>query len=252
MRHLSDSQLAALSLELAPARTQRHLQACADCRSRLAAFEQVLALTAAAPVAEPPAGFSDTVWQRLQAHLDAPPVRPRPRPLARARVWALAASLALVAGLAWRLHPRSAPSRPILVAPSASAPSPVLLQAVTEHLDRTQVLLVELAHAAPGGARGAPAAVNVAPEQRRARALLASNRLYQQNASRSGNAAMAHLLGALEPVLLEIAHSPDQVSPAGWRQLQARIATSGILFQVRVVDQSLQSQLHPQESNGTL
>ncbi|HVA63853.1 MAG TPA: hypothetical protein VNF74_09025 [Terriglobales bacterium] len=251
MKHLSDAQLAALALELAPPRAHRHLQACADCRRRLAAYEQVLALTAAAPAPEPPADFGQRVWQRLQSQLDVPAPAARRFPH-RVRVWALAASLALVAGLAWRLHLRPAPALPTPVAPSASAPSPVLLQAVSQHLDRTQVLLVELAHAAPVRGRHAASAVDVGPEQRWARALLASNRLYQQNASRSGNAAMAHLLGALEPVLLEIAHSPGQVSPARWRQLQARIATSGILFQVRVVDQSLQSQLHTQESNGTL
>ncbi|HUX67048.1 MAG TPA: hypothetical protein VMV31_06140 [Terriglobales bacterium] len=249
MRHLSEDQLAALALDLAPPRLQRHLPACAPCRARLAEFQQVLALAAAAPMPEPPADLGDQVWRRLQASLGSP-VRPALRLLPRA--WAIAVSLALVAGLAWRLHARRSPRppAPAATAQAAAAPSPLLLAAVAQHLDRSQVFLVALDHAASDP--GATAAVDVAPEQRWARALLASNRLYQQNARFTGDVAMAHLLASLEPVLLEIAHCPRRVPPTAWRHLQASIASSGILFKLRVADQSLQSQLHPQQSNGTL
>jgi hypothetical protein len=40
-------------------------------------------------------------------------------------------------------------------------------------------------------------------------------------------------------VLLDIANSPDEVTPAQFESLQKRIESKGILFKVRVVNQDL-------------
>ena len=43
----------------------------------------------------------------------------------------------------------------------------------------------------------------------------------------------------MERVLLDIANSADEVTPAEFAALQKRIAAKGILFKVRVVNQDL-------------
>jgi hypothetical protein len=52
---------------------------------------------------------------------------------------------------------------------------------------------------------------------------------------------MANTLEELERVLLDIANSPDEVTPAQFESLQKRIESKGILFKVRVVNQDLRA-----------
>ena len=63
--------------------------------------------------------------------------------------------------------------------------------------------------------------------------------MYRQTALRDGDAAMASTLDELERVLLDIANSPDEVTPAQFESLRKRIESKGILFKVRVVNQDL-------------
>jgi hypothetical protein len=63
--------------------------------------------------------------------------------------------------------------------------------------------------------------------------------LYRQTALKEGDQAMASTLDELERVLLDIANSPDEVTPAQFEALRKRIQARGILFKVRVVNQDL-------------
>ena len=63
---------------------------------------------------------------------------------------------------------------------------------------------------------------------------MAENRLYRQTAARTGDARVASVLDDLEPVLLEIAHGPDRLTPEEVENLRQRIEGDGILFKVRV------------------
>ena len=58
---------------------------------------------------------------------------------------------------------------------------------------------------------------------------------------------MASTLEELERVLLDIANSPDEVTPAQFEEIQKRIAAKGILLKVRVVKQ----ELHQRRKNAT-
>jgi hypothetical protein len=106
----------------------------------------------------------------------------------------------------------------------------VLLVAVGDHLERSRMVLVELANA------GAPAAgrLDISYEQKTAEDLLESNRLYRQTAATNGDVATAALLEELERVLLEIAHSPSEVSARQLEELRRQIEDRGILFKVKV------------------
>jgi hypothetical protein len=105
----------------------------------------------------------------------------------------------------------------------------ILLVAVGDHLERSQTVLLELVNARPGES------LDVASERERAGDLVAENRLYRQTAARTGDTRVASVLDDLEPVLLEIAHGPDRLTPEEVENLRQRIEGDGILFKVRVV-----------------
>ena len=100
------------------------------------------------------------------------------------------------------------------------------------------MVLVELANSEPQSA--SQKQVNISAEQRRAEDLLEENRLYRQTALEQGDAALAGVLDELERVLLDVAHSPQQVTPAQLEGIRQRIEARGILFKVRVVGKELQ------------
>jgi len=55
-----------------------------------------------------------------------------------------------------------------------------------------------------------------------------------------GDTALANTLDELERVLLDVAHSPDKVTPAQLEKIRQKIEAQGILFKVRVVGRELQ------------
>jgi hypothetical protein len=70
--------------------------------------------------------------------------------------------------------------------------------------------------------------------------LLEDNRLYRQTALQEGDAGLASVLDELERVLLDVAHSSGEVTPAQLEAIQKKIEGRGILFKVRVVNKELQ------------
>jgi hypothetical protein len=113
----------------------------------------------------------------------------------------------------------------------------VLVVAVGDHLGRSEMMLMELENAQP--AESGQKVINISTTQRRAEDLVEENRLYRQTALKEGDRAMASTLDELERVLLDIANSPDEVTPAQFEALRKRVEARGILFKVRVVNQDL-------------
>jgi len=109
------------------------------------------------------------------------------------------------------------------------APERVLQATVGDHLDRTQMMLVELANADTDGADV------LAGEQERAVDLVAANRLIRQSAMRSGDAQIVDILEDLERVLLEVANAPADVTSNDLTDLQSRITREDLLFRLRVI-----------------
>ena len=114
----------------------------------------------------------------------------------------------------------------------------VLVVAVGEHLGHSERMLIELSNEAPDDPKQKE--VDISAEQRRAEDLLQENRLYRQTALREGDAGLANVLDELERVLLDVAHSPGEVTPAQLETIQKKIEARGILFKVRVVNKELQ------------
>jgi hypothetical protein len=109
---------------------------------------------------------------------------------------------------------------------------------VGDHLGKSEMVLMELSNAAPSSPKQKQ--VNISAEQKRAEDLLDENRLYRETARQQGDTALAGVLDELERVLLDVAHSPQELTPARLGALQKRIEARGILFKVRVVDKELQ------------
>jgi hypothetical protein len=110
----------------------------------------------------------------------------------------------------------------------------VLLVAVGDHLDRAQMVLLEISNAEPEGKE-----TDISHEQQRAEQLLTANRLYRQTAQHTGDAAVSSVLDELEPVLMEIAHSPSNVSKPELEELRKHIEARGLLLKVRVLDSTV-------------
>jgi hypothetical protein len=216
---------------------EQHLASCAMCRSELARLQQVLALVDEQDVPEPSPGFERTVWARLEPQL---PPRGRgwfPRLFHAPPRWALAggiAALVLAAFVAGRFSGSGPASAPTAADGEGNRADRVLMVAVIDHLDRSQMVLLELMNADLGDE------TSISNEQSRARELVSANRLYRQSAGQAGDETINGVLEELERMLLEIANAPADASAEELDALRARIEARGLLFRVRVVHSEMQ------------
>jgi hypothetical protein len=213
---------------------ERHLAACSECRAE---FEKVKALLREIPataVPELPAYLEQKLWLNLRDHLieeKSPAWRGffAPQKLAAAAAVIVLVLAAFVAGRFW---PR--PDHGVNPPQVAQAnPGRVVLLAVGDHLERSQMLLIEIMNS------DAKDKTAIAGEQELARNLLDDNRLYRQSAQRSGDPEVAHLLDELERVLVEVANAPPDVSAANVREIRGRIQSQDLLFKIHVLGTKL-------------
>lgn len=239
-------------------RISDHLGACPDCRAELARIEAVFAALNSMPIPDPGEDYGRRVWQQISGRLPEKHSHWWTGFLAPRRLAAFGAVAAMVvaAFLAGRwIHVGvGTPAPPVVQTDEAKTRERVLWLAVGEHLGRSEMMLVELSNAQPRvvGAKQ----VDISPEQRRAEDLLEENRLYRQTALQQGDTPLVGVLDELQRVLLDVAHSPGEITPARLRSIQKRIDSQEILFKVRVVRQQLrerrESEPVPQRNISTL
>jgi hypothetical protein len=216
-----------------------HLQHCDECRNGLASLSVFLDRVTPAEVEEPADDYEARTWDRLQWRL-----RGERRHSRTWMKWVAAAAviaLAFVGGALWKSS-----RRPVVESASIPTTNPladaaarnleesksrdrVLLVVVGEHMGQSERVLVELTNLTASGN------TDITTERDRAQDLLASNRLYRSSALERGEESVATLLDELEPVLLQIAHAPDQVSAEELRAIQKRVEAKGLVFKLRVV-----------------
>ena len=231
MNHLSEEEQMEMYYEESSEEAKAHLKACRECAAEYAKFKR--SLDAIKPEEVPQRGpdYGDFVWQALR-----PQLIPYEKKAAGWRGWsawkfatAAAACLALltaafIGGRIWEHRSTKQPE----VAGNAEPQRRVVLVVLTDHLDRTERLLVQLNHADPQDT------AENAQLQSEARELLASNRLYRVSANKEGDPALAGALDRLERVLVEIANDPH-LTAADLERVRNDMNTSGILFEVRVL-----------------
>jgi hypothetical protein len=234
MNHLSEEQLVLFyygeSQEVSG--IEQHLGWCEECRASFRALQLVLNTVDSAPVPERDALYGESVWRRVEGNLGRLGRRRSKRVFAW-WIWSPAvAALILAAFLAGRLsqHPVE---KPVTTASNQSAQQVqerILLVAVGDHLERSQMVLAELSNAPDQKGK-----LDISDERKMAEDLLDDNRLYRQTARTTGDTAMASVLDDLERVLIEISHSPSEVSADQLAELRQQIESRGLLFHVRVL-----------------
>src|ERR1041385_4611240 len=196
-----------------------HLEICEPCRANYHALQRALSAVEGTPVPERNETYGAEVWRQLRPQL-AEQLEPKgmhwQTALLVARIaalrfprWALVSGLAVVvlsAFLAGRFWSRPASTTPSLIG-NSTAPIPaqarerILLREIGDHLERSQVALIELINSKTNGL------VDISLEQALARQLVNVNRLYRQTATRLGDTGMASVLEDLERTLIEISNS---------------------------------------------
>jgi hypothetical protein len=236
MKHLSEEDLIGLYCGEAEesGESAAHLRACRECTASFTELQKDLAAMRPVPVPQRGAQYGEEAWQRLRPTLVAYERQPRGwevfrihwKAVSLAATCALLMAAAFVGGRVWERHRASITAAGNTANPQAA--QRVVLVVLTDHLDRTERLLVALEHADPGDH-----AENV-QLQSQARELLASNRLYRVSASEDGDPAVAAALDRLERVLAEVAND-STLTAADLERVRNEMNTEGILFEIRVL-----------------
>ena len=197
---------------------REHLESCARCRDEVTLLRQVLAEVDEVTPPERPLDYGARVWERVSKEL---PAARRPRTY----YW-LAAAAALLAAtfLAGRI---TAPPPKVDTARAGQIRERVLLVALSDHLEQSQVLLLEVIN------RGGEAPFLAPVERERAAELLQASRLYRQTAYQVGEVATADVLEELERILLDVSQGPESVEAR--EGLKSRIEERDLLFKLRVL-----------------
>jgi hypothetical protein len=223
----------------------RHVEDCAACAEVVSDLQDIIEYAKAMPFLTPPAG----VWEHIESHSSregagsAPAARHSGSPtgwhVPFPPAWALAtAALLIAAFVTGRVvehrvvrPPAAVDSQPPYVdaTPAANLRERVLLVAVGDHLERSQMVLLGLSNAYTRGA------LDISVEQQSAGELLASNRLLRQTAAQTGQTSVADVLDDLERVLAEVANAPSHMKMADLAAIQQRIEAESILFKVKII-----------------
>jgi hypothetical protein len=207
---------------------RHHLAGCEACREELEQIRESLEMVAAAGSPPAPEGFERVMWARVSAELEACAHQGWRAWFTMPRLAVAGGVLALIVaafGVGRLSRPSEAP-RPTELLVTLS-PDTARQLATEDHLERAQMVLVEVLHAEAGDP-------DLASERERAADLVADNRLIRQ--SRAGSRdTTADVLDDLERVLVEFVNRADGWSPSELEAFKARLDTGGILFRLRVV-----------------
>jgi anti-sigma factor RsiW len=216
-------------------RVTEHLASCAECRTADERLRRVLALVGSAPAAEPREGLEGRVWARLQDRLTPEPSWWRRGIFSWRRAAAIAMTLIAFA-VGWFARGGREAVAPAGIETAANPPEErVLIVAVGDHLERSQMVLIELMNASEDSG------ATLASERERAGELVAANRLLRQSAALAGDQTLDDVLDDLERVLLEFVNGPSDAAAGELDALRARIESRGILFRVRVLTSEIRA-----------
>jgi hypothetical protein len=204
-----------------------------ELRQRYTKLQRVLHDADCALAPEPDIEFTQRVWQRLSARIEAEPTRarlrmhwfaPLPVRLTRFPAYALVCLLAIAGAIGFYAGKHDFVANDD-AAQAHTASARVLDAYVADHLRATEGLLLTAVNTDSSELNAA--------NRELASTLVESNRLYALAAARSGNARLADFLRQLEPVLLELANQPADVPVQSREGLREYLRKTDLLFQVR-------------------
>jgi hypothetical protein len=224
-----------------------HLDQCERCAAAYRALAGTLRRIATPEAPERGDQYGLEVWQRIRHRLPEQELPwwsmwLRADRLAVAGAFAVLLLAAFVAGRWWSA-PDSTPAPVAAVRPAAAPPSDdarqrILLSSVADHFDRSERVLTDIMNA--------PAGEDISAEQRWAEDLVATSRLYRQDAADAGEHSVALVLDELERSLLEIVHTPSRATAANLEEVRRRIDAASLLFKVRVLGRELREREGPE------
>ncbi len=185
------------------------------------------------------AEYGERVWRSVAPCLPVYQARKRNwlrggawRVLSYASACAVLVAGAFIAGRVWEhMQMRTtAGANPTTIPQKAAPPQKRLVVVVlSDHLERSERLLVELKHADAGSEE------MITPLRDEARGLLAANRVYRQNAEKDDDPALATALARLDHLLAELANQKGGLNAAALARLQKEMNSDSLLFEVRVL-----------------
>ncbi len=239
MKHLNEEQLILAyygELEEAERReTEAHLESCDTCRQALAALERDLG-NLELEIPEPAVDYGAEMRRRVEA---GSRFRGGNRVWTASRLTAVGAvAAALIAAFLLGRVTGPDPAAPAVNTPEAR--EQLMLTAVGDHLQRSQRLLLEWSHTDDPG--------QLESSRDLAAELADFNRLYRRTADAAGREPIADLLNELERILVEVANSPSELDPDSWNRLRQRINDRGLIFKIRVLEETVRREPGAPES----
>ena len=240
MKHLSEEQLIEYGYgEGDKVLIEEHFAVCRECDKAYAALQADLVEITLPDPPQRAQSYGQYVWERLQHQL---PIYEKPhrnwlgwglwRSLSYAAAAALLLTSAFVGGHLWeRNQADTSTKNHAAPAPPAGShpPQRVVVVVLSDHLDRSERLLLELKHA------DADSTEMVSPLRDEARSLLDANRICRQKAKQDEDPALTGALDHLDRLLTELANQPGGLNKATITRLQDEINKDGLLFEVRVL-----------------
>jgi hypothetical protein len=238
MKHLNEEELIEHYYK-SNASAERHLDHCAECAAAFVALHSDLAAIEFPALPNRDAAYGERVWASISAslpRLEAPKQNRLGwrllRGLSYASAFGLLLACAFFAGRQWE-HGHQ-PTTTVAVKqpqsqPAAKTPERVVVVVLSDHLDRSERLLVELKHT------DANSQEMINPLRDQARSLLAANQLCRRQARKQDDPALTAALDRLDQLFNQLANQPGGLTPAAITRLQDQLNSDSLLFEVRVL-----------------
>jgi hypothetical protein len=242
MKHLTEEEL--ILQHYGEANDQAmlaHISECQECRLRLEQLDASLRRVRVPVVPDLEDGYESQLWLKLRDQLPEKKASSWAF-LWRPRNWAMAGAMAVLmigAFLAGHFWTGGTKRTPEVAEDRAPKVDRLVALAVGNHLEKSQILLIELM------TERAEDKADFSATQDQARDLLDANRLYRISAARGKDPSVQHTLDDLERVLVEIANSPSDLKAGDVERLQKMVESQGLLFKVRVVGSRIRQQNNP-------
>lgn len=225
---------------------EEQLESSTELRQRYAALSLVLDSVEEKPTPELPQAYGSRIWHRIAPQISASRgyssswgwLRPR-------RQWGLAAVMVLLLAVAFLAGRQVSDHEDQLMAGLPNdGRERILLMTVAGHLERSEMLLLELVNTRDNGD------IDLSLERQLASELGQESRLYRQAATQAGKTDVAALLEQLETVLVELSHGPQSVGSADLGELRVRLDEGDVLFKVRVLGTRLRQEVNAGRRSG--
>jgi len=219
-----------------PGSAAQHIAGCSQCAANYTALQADLYDVTGLdlPLRDP--AYGERVWESIAPLLPERPDR-KPlwmRPALRLGLVYAAAIAVLVAATFYAGRMWEHAKTPVTAAnPPAPAPQRIVVVVLSDHLDRSERLLVELKHADAGSPE------MLSPLGDEARSLLAANRICEKQSQSSDDPELEKALVSLDRLLTALAGRPEGLDAAAVARLQKEMKAEGLLFEVRMLRASI-------------